>query len=238
VTEKAPESAALTEKELELVKRVAQRDGITEDQAATNLAKAGLADESENDQASLQARLRASSANSAFFWDQEITSYRAKLEGAIKAGRASAESRANAKAAKAKRTSNARSTNVQPTINQEPLTKNQEELKKNTVGQEAPDPLPPRVNGHNREALQGAREVLTFLNEKTGRNYEPVPANLEMIVARLKEGATVTDLRQVVAKKCREWIGDEKMSEFLRPKTLFNRTNFANYKGELINVPG
>ena len=43
MTEKVPESAALTEKELELVKRVAQRDGITTDQAATNLAKAALA---------------------------------------------------------------------------------------------------------------------------------------------------------------------------------------------------
>lgn len=43
MTEKAPESAALTAKELELVERVARRDGITVDEAATNLAKAGLA---------------------------------------------------------------------------------------------------------------------------------------------------------------------------------------------------
>jgi hypothetical protein len=43
VTEKAPEGVALTAKELELVKRIAQRDGITEDEAATNLAKAALA---------------------------------------------------------------------------------------------------------------------------------------------------------------------------------------------------
>lgn len=43
MTEKKPELAALTSKELELIKRIAQRDGITEDEAATNLAKAGLA---------------------------------------------------------------------------------------------------------------------------------------------------------------------------------------------------
>lgn len=43
MTEKTPESVPLTEKELDLVKRIAKRDGITEDQAATNLAKAGLA---------------------------------------------------------------------------------------------------------------------------------------------------------------------------------------------------
>jgi uncharacterized phage protein (TIGR02220 family) len=78
-----------------------------------------------------------------------------------------------------------------------------------------------------------AVQVLNFLNEKTGRNYEPVPANIELIVARLKEGATVDDCRAVVAKKCREWSADEKMSEYLRPATLFNRTKFAQYRGEL-----
>jgi uncharacterized phage protein (TIGR02220 family) len=83
---------------------------------------------------------------------------------------------------------------------------------------------------------QQAKEVLSFLNEKTGRAYEPVDANLKLIIARLKDGATAVDLRQVVAKKCREWIGDPKMAEYLRPKTLFNATNFAQYKGELVNV--
>jgi hypothetical protein len=43
VTGKTPEHVALSEKELELVRRIAQRDGITEDQAATNLGKAALA---------------------------------------------------------------------------------------------------------------------------------------------------------------------------------------------------
>jgi len=47
--------------------------------------------------------------------DREIADYHAKKEQASRAGKASAERR-----------SNARSTDVQPTINQEPLTKNQE----------------------------------------------------------------------------------------------------------------
>lgn len=78
-----------------------------------------------------------------------------------------------------------------------------------------------------------AREVLDFLNSKTNRRYQPVEANLKLIVARLKEGASVEDCRAVVAKKCREWSGDEKMDEFLRPATLFNATKFAQYRGEL-----
>jgi uncharacterized phage protein (TIGR02220 family) len=78
-----------------------------------------------------------------------------------------------------------------------------------------------------------AREVLAFLNEKTGRHYQAVRANLEMIEARLKDGATIDELRAVVAKKCREWTGNEKMAPYLRPATLFNRTKFAQYQGEL-----
>lgn len=88
-----------------------------------------------------------------------------------------------------------------------------------------PDPAPIR---------EVAKGVLQFLNEKTGRAYQPVPANVDMIVARLKDGATEGQCRQVIAKKCREWGADEKMAEFLRPKTLFNRTNFAQYQGELV----
>jgi uncharacterized phage protein (TIGR02220 family) len=90
------------------------------------------------------------------------------------------------------------------------------EKSKNTVGQK-PDAI----------------EVLNFLNEKTGRTYEPVPANLELIVARLKDGSSVDDCRAVIAKKCRDWATDDKMRFYLRPATLFNRTKFAQYKGEL-----
>ena len=78
-----------------------------------------------------------------------------------------------------------------------------------------------------------AAEVLDFLNAKTGRRYRPVPSNLRMIAARLREGATIAECRQVIAKKCREWSTDEKMSEYLRPATLFNATKFAQYQGEL-----
>lgn len=43
MTEKTPQEAPLTSEELELVKRVAQRDGISVDEAATNLGRAALA---------------------------------------------------------------------------------------------------------------------------------------------------------------------------------------------------
>lgn len=90
-------------------------------------------------------------------------------------------------------------------------------------------PDAPPLNGQKASAV----EVLDFLNAKTGRHYQPVEANLKLISARLKEGATVDDCRAVIAKKFRDWNADDKMSAYLRPATLFNATKFAQYRGEL-----
>ncbi|MCE3238742.1 MAG: hypothetical protein K0R24_1723 [Gammaproteobacteria bacterium] len=79
-----------------------------------------------------------------------------------------------------------------------------------------------------------AIEILQFLNEKTHRAYRPVDSNIKLIMARLKSGATVMDCRQVIAKKTREWKGNDKMAEYLRPATLFNATKFEQYLGELV----
>jgi uncharacterized phage protein (TIGR02220 family) len=84
------------------------------------------------------------------------------------------------------------------------------------------------------ELKSQALEVIEFLNQKTGRVYRPVDTNLKLIMARLKSGATVMDCRQVIAKKTREWKGDAKMAEYLRPATLFNATKFEQYVGELV----
>lgn len=86
---------------------------------------------------------------------------------------------------------------------------------------------------NNNKYKEEAKQILDFLNAKTGRNYRPVDANLSLIIARLKSGATIDNCRGVIAKKCRDWLDDEKMNPFLRPATLFARTNFEQYLGEL-----
>ena len=78
------------------------------------------------------------------------------------------------------------------------------------------------------------KKILDFLNEKTGRAYRPVAVNLEFIRARLKEGYTEDECRMVIAKKAREWLGDDAMAVYLRPATLFNRTKFNQYIGECV----
>jgi uncharacterized phage protein (TIGR02220 family) len=92
------------------------------------------------------------------------------------------------------------------------------------TGEVKPDPK-------SREAQ--ARDVLSFLNAKAGRNYRPTRVNLKFIEDRLKEGYTMEDCKQVVVRKCREWKGGE-MDQYLRPATLFNATKFNQYAGELV----
>lgn len=83
--------------------------------------------------------------------------------------------------------------------------------------------------------LAQARELLQFTNEKTGRNFRPTEVNLKFIEGRLREGYSVQECRAVVARKCREWGADDKMRQYLRPATLFNREKFSQYVGD-VNV--
>lgn len=97
-----------------------------------------------------------------------------------------------------------------------------------------PDGAPVRKSNGNTHHRSDAIAVLQFLNEKAGRAYQPTEPNLKLIVGRLKEGATVQQCRQVIAKKTREWSIKPDMAEYLRPATLFNATKFAQYVGELV----
>ena len=76
------------------------------------------------------------------------------------------------------------------------------------------------------------REIIGYLNEKTGRRYSAKSrANQSHISARLKEGCTVEDFKRVIDIKCFQWKDDPKMAQFLRPETLFSR-KFDRYLNE------
>jgi uncharacterized phage protein (TIGR02220 family) len=95
----------------------------------------------------------------------------------------------------------------------------------------------PSSKNPRKDSLSGtlrptAIRVLKFLNDQAGKRFEPVPANLTLILARLKDGATEQNCRGVIFRKCREWKDDLQMAKYLRPKTLFSATNFAQYVGE------
>lgn len=78
-----------------------------------------------------------------------------------------------------------------------------------------------------------AERILAFLNERAGRGFREVDTNIDPIVARLKEGATEEECLMVIGAKCLQWESDEKMNKYLRPATLFNKTKFWQYHGEV-----
>lgn len=95
------------------------------------------------------------------------------------------------------------------------------------------------VTETKKTQIEQAMEVIEFLNSKTGRKFPArnpkgnPTANSEVVMHRIKEGYTVQDCKQVIAAKCRHWLHDEKMSRYLTPETLFRRSNFERYLGEL-----
>lgn len=101
---------------------------------------------------------------------------------------------------------------------------------KDIVGQK-PDVAHPSKNSELRKT---ASSVIAFLNEKTGKNFDVNGVNADHVIARLREGATEEECRQVIARKHRDWSGNPEMVTYLRPATLFNRTKFAQYRGELV----
>lgn len=90
----------------------------------------------------------------------------------------------------------------------------------------------------SRDFMQEAREVLQFLNLKSGRQFREVDSNLRLIAARLKGSSKATEVdiqtcKSIIAKKTRAWALDPNMADYLRPETLFGAKKFESYLGEV-----
>lgn len=78
------------------------------------------------------------------------------------------------------------------------------------------------------------KEIIDYLNNKIGSNYRyKTESTNKLIRARLNEGFTVDDFKQVINTKCAGWINDPKMSGYLRPSTLFGN-KFEQYLNEKV----
>lgn len=99
--------------------------------------------------------------------------------------------------------------------------------------QAKPDPAN-RLNGKTAMVEQ----VMTYLNLQARRNYrvknpDGSPTAGAMVIAkRLKEGYTVDQCKDVIGEKSNQWMGDERMDQYLNPQTLFRKSNFDKYLTE------
>lgn len=111
---------------------------------------------------------------------------------------------------------NERFKNEQPIPINYQLTKQLTTENKDIVEQSSTAPIP-------------YEEIVQYLNQKTGKNFKHTSKVTQRhIRARLAEGFTVSDFKQVIDKKCSDWLRDQKMKEYLRPETLFG-TKFESY---------
>jgi len=76
------------------------------------------------------------------------------------------------------------------------------------------------------------KEIIEYLNAKTGSKFQPVESNLKMIRARIKEGHSGETIKLVIDDKVLEWKGTSK-AQYLRPATLFNAEKFNQYVGQV-----
>jgi len=88
-------------------------------------------------------------------------------------------------------------------------------------------------NVKKKDILSGKQipysEIVNYLNSKCGKSYKSTSKNTRRhIHARHNEGFTISDFKTVIDAKCKQWGGDPKMVDYLRPETLFG-SKFESY---------
>jgi uncharacterized phage protein (TIGR02220 family) len=76
------------------------------------------------------------------------------------------------------------------------------------------------------------KQIVEELNQKTGKQYRWNTTETKALIrARLNDGFSPEDFKKVIFIKAKQWLGDEKFSPYLRPKTLFS-SKFEDYLQE------
>ena len=75
--------------------------------------------------------------------------------------------------------------------------------------------------------------TIDYLNKKAGRHFKHTKANKDIIMARIHEGYTAKEISMVTIHKIKDWNTDPKMSKYLRPSTIYNKTKFEAYLNEI-----
>lgn len=105
-----------------------------------------------------------------------------------------------------------------------------EYLRKDTLSGSADET--PTSHIKKDENTEEAHKILDYLNAESGKHFRYTATNIRPIKARMKEGFTFDDFKLVIDYKANTWGRDPKMSEYVRPLTLFG-TKFESYREEV-----
>lgn len=74
--------------------------------------------------------------------------------------------------------------------------------------------------------------IIDYLNKRTGKKYSAKTKKTAQLIHKLLDnGFTVEDFERVIDIKCKQWLNNEKMNQYLRPRTLFSE-KFEDYLNE------
>ena len=76
------------------------------------------------------------------------------------------------------------------------------------------------------------KHIIDYLNKRTGKKYSVKTKKTAQLIHKLLDnGFTVEDFERVIDIKCKQWLDNEKMNQYLRPRTLFSE-KFEDYLNE------
>lgn len=73
------------------------------------------------------------------------------------------------------------------------------------------------------------KTVIDYLNKKANKHFRYTETSKRLIIARSREKFSLDDMKKVIDNKCREWLNDNQMNQYLRPATLFSTSKFEGY---------
>lgn len=81
------------------------------------------------------------------------------------------------------------------------------------------------------------KNIISELNSLTGSEFKhTAKKTIELISSRINDGYTEQDIIDVIILKSHNWKSDPDMGQYLRPSTLFRKSNFENYIQEVIKI--
>jgi uncharacterized phage protein (TIGR02220 family) len=88
-----------------------------------------------------------------------------------------------------------------------------------------------RKNNTDDDVIQMTRDVIEYLNSKTGKSFSAVSkGNRDLIRARINtDAATLEMFTAAIDNMVAQWGEDPKWSQYLRPSTLFGAKKFDGY---------
>lgn len=97
------------------------------------------------------------------------------------------------------------------------------------------------MEGHIKDDMvnhmenENRNEIIDYLNKKASTKFKSSSEKTKKAInARINEGYKLEDFKKVIDVKCKKWLKDPKMADFLRPETLFGN-KFEGYLNEKMN---